>query len=782
MARRVFIAEKPSVARDFARALGETFRSGDGYMESEQSYVTWCYGHLVTMCYPDVYDPKLKRWSLDTIPFIPGTYRYQVIDEAHTKRQFAVVKKLLTAKDVDTIYICTDSGREGEYIYRLVAQEAGVKGKRQLRVWIDSFTDAEIRRGIREAKDDSAYDNMGAAAYLRAQEDYLMGINFSRALSLKYAGAIRDFLGIDHCVIAVGRVMTCVLGMVVSREREIRSFVKTPFYRVIGTFSKDMSGNGQNASQDGKDSAAQAERETPSSGESGCAGSDLPDASSIEAEWMAREGSRFFASPVLYKENGFRKREDAQGLIDLLTDPDSGAGDCVPRVLEISHKKEQKKAPLLYNLAELQNDCSRILKLSPDETLKTAQTLYERGLTTYPRTDARVLSTAVAKEIDHNLKGIGRLPEYRELARTVAESGSWKSIAKTKYTNDKVITDHYAIIPTGEGLGKLSSLKETERRVYDFIVRRFLAIFYPAAVFDKISLLIGLRGETFQTSVKIQKEEGYLVCLSGKHRGQEVNPAEGEKSGVGFEDDVLKTKDDGRTSSKKRSSEALEAFLGSLKKGDLLQLEGLAIREGETTPPKRYTGGSMILAMENAGQLIEDEELREQIRGSGIGTSATRSGILEKLTGNQYLSLNAKTQIYTPTQLGEMIYDVVDVSLRPLLDPRLTASWEKGLTQVAGGMTTQEEYRDKLNDYVARRTNAVKESNYGDLLQQMYRRDAQFYPKPMKFGKKYSYGKGRIKQGTAKGTKRSSSAGGRSPKKTVTGKEESSRRGEEQPV
>ena len=743
--RRVFIAEKPSVARDFARALGETFRNGDGYMESEQSYVTWCYGHLVTMCYPEVYDPQLKRWSLGTIPFIPETYRYQVIEEAHTKRQFAVVKKLLTAADVDTIYICTDSGREGEYIYRLVAQEAGVSGKRQLRVWIDSFTDSEIQRGIREAKDDSAYDNMGAAAYLRAQEDYLMGINFSRALSLKYAGDIRDFLGMDHCVIAVGRVMTCVLGMVVRREREIRSFVKTPFYRVIGTFSKPVQHNNPAAvSSEPSESAADCRKGTSGS---------LHAAGVIEAEWTARKGSRYHQSPLLYKENGFRERKDAQMLIDQLTSPDPDSWDPVPTVLEIGHKKERKNPPLLYNLAELQNDCSRLFKLSPEQTLQTAQTLYERGLTTYPRTDARVLSTAAAKEIDRNLKGLSRLPEYRQLVQPIAEGGSWKSIAKTKYTNDNAITDHYAIIPTGEGQGKLSSLKETDRKVYDLIVRRFLSIFYPAAVFDKISLLIGLRGEVFQASAKVQKEEGYLVCLNRKNGPQDQNSssermAEHSDRGASAGAEIPGT----GASSKESGGAALEAFLRSLKKGDLLQMDGLMIREGETTPPKRYTGGSMILAMENAGQLIEDEELREQIRGSGIGTSATRSGILEKLTDNQYIQLQAKTQIYTPTQLGEMIYDVVEVALRPLLDPRLTASWEKGLTQVADGTTTKEAYRDKLNDYVARRTNAVKESDYGDLLQQMYRRDARFYPKPMKFREKYRRRKKAGRAGSSAGT------------------------------
>ena len=715
--KRVFIAEKPSVARDFAAALHENFRPQDGYMESDQSIVTWCLGHLVTMSYPDAYDPKYKRWSLDTIPFIPDTYRYEVIGEGHTKKQFQVVKRILTSKEVDTIYICTDSGREGEYIYRLVAAQAGVRGKRQLRVWIDSFTEAEIQRGIREAKEDAFYDGMGDAAYLRAQEDYLMGINFSRALSLKYARGIRDFLGMDRCVIAVGRVMTCVLGIVVRREREIRAFVKTPFYRVVGTFS----------------SAA-------SSG-------------ALEAEWSAVKGSRYYESPLLYKENGFRKQEDAQKLIGMLSQ------DASPVVKGISHKTERRNAPLLYNLAELQNDCSRFYKLSPDQTLTAAQTLYERKLTTYPRTDARVLSTAVAKEIDHNLKGIGSLPEYRELVRPIAESGSWKKIGKTKYTNDKAITDHYAIIPTGEGLKALSSLSPEYRKIYDLIVRRFLSVFYPAAVFDKMTVQVGLQTEVFTASLRVNREKGYLVCLERPGRSGRTDPGAGEDRSTGEKDgdsaareksyaegiSSVPTREETMTEEGTNGSgqspagaEALENLLKSLKKGDALHLERLEIREGETTPPKRYTGGSLILTMENAGQFIEEEELREQIKGSGIGTSATRAGILEKLVDNQYLNLNAKTQVYTPTQLGEMIYDAVDVSIRPLLDPRLTASWEKGLTQVAEGTTTQEEYRSKLNEYVARRTNAVKASDYGAALQEMYRRDAQYYPKPMRFKAKYT--------------------------------------------
>ncbi len=712
MGKRVFIAEKPSVAKDFARALHENFRNGDGFQESDASIVTWCFGHLVSMCYPEAYDAALRKWSLDTIPFIPEQYKYQVIDDAGVRRQFKTVQRILTSEEVDTIYICTDSGREGEYIYRLVAAQAGVSGKRQLRVWIDSFTEAEILRGIREARDDSEYDNMGAAAYLRAKEDYLMGINFSRALSLKYAGGIRDYLGMGHCVIAVGRVMTCVLGIVVRREREIRAFTKTPFYRVIGTFAGE-------------------------------------DGSSFEAEWSAAKGSRYENSPLLYKENGFRRSEDAAALIREL-EP-SVQGDPLPVVKQISHRQEKKNAPLLYNLAELQNDCSRILRLSPDQTLDAAQTLYERKLTTYPRTDARVLSSAVAKEIDRNLKGIGNLPAYRELVRAIAVSGSWKNIARTRYTNDKAITDHYAIIPTGEGFSALGSLTPTLQKVYDLVVRRFLSVFYPAAVFDKMTLQVGVGSETLTASLRICKEKGYQVCTEplARSSGRSLPKA-------GREDEADAAPSAEHEQNAPREQAGLENILRRLRKGDSLHAFSYVQKEGETSPPKRYTGGSMILTMENAGQFIEDETLREQIKGSGIGTSATRAGILEKLVDNQYLALNTKTQVYTPTQLGEMIYDTVDISLKPLLDPRLTASWEKGLTQVAEGSTTEEEYQKKLNDYVRRRTDAVKLSDHRAALQTMYRQAAAFYPKPMHFKAKYA-GKGSPRRG-AKKTGRSSGA------------------------
>ena len=676
MSKRVFIAEKPSVAREFANSLGLSFKSKDGYMEAEDTIVTWCVGHLVTMCYPDAYDPKYKKWSLSTMPVIPDKYRYQVIDGV--KKQFGIVKRLLTDKEVDTIYICTDSGREGEYIYRLVAQEAGVQGKRQLRVWIDSQTKEEILRGIKEAKDDSEYDNLGSAAYLRAKEDYLMGINFSRALTLKYGDGISRVLGTKYSVIAVGRVMTCVLGMVVRREREIRDFVKTPFYRVLGNFRPSDNGSGEE----------------------------------ITAEWHAAEGSRYFGTPALYKENGFRERKDAEELIRYLQQP-IAAGDCDIR--SVNRKKEKKNPPLLYNLAELQNDCSRFFKISPDQTLQAAQELYEKKLTTYPRTDARVLSSAVAKEIGKNLKGLSTLSMYRPYLKKILETESYKKIAKTRYTDDKAITDHYAIIPTGQGLNALPSLKETTARVYELICRRFLAIFYPPAIFDKISLEIRLGTEMFSASFKTCVDPGYLEVMDYSFRKKKEDTAEEpqQKDGEGNEQETDK----------------VPAFVSSLRKSMKMNCTGLEIKEGETKPPKRYNSGSMILAMENAGQLIEEEELREQIRGSGIGTSATRAEILKKLFSNRYLALNKKTQVITPTLMGEMIYDTVDCSIRSLLNPKLTASWELGLTRVSEGSVSEEEYLDKLNGFVSRNTNNVKNSNFSDVLQQMYMRDSQFYKK-----------------------------------------------------
>ena len=659
MSKSLYIAEKPSVAREFAKALNIKGKSYDGYMESEDSVVTWCVGHLVTMSYPEVYDPALRRWSLDTLPFIPNEFKYEIIDSV--KKQFDIVCHLLNRPDVETIYVCTDSGREGEYIYRLVDQMAGVHGKQRKRVWIDSQTEEEILRGIREAKDLSEYDNLAASAYLRAKEDYLMGINFSRLLTLKYGPSISNYLKTKSTVLSVGRVMTCVLGMVVRREREIRAFVKTPFYRVLSKL--EVQGR------------------------------------ELEAEWKAVEGSRYFETPMLYKENGFKKKEDAQALINML----EAQPPREMKIEEISKKKEKKNPPLLYNLAELQNDCSRMFKLSPDETLKVVQELYEKKLVTYPRTDARVLSTAVAKEIYKNISGLRNFAPVSDFAQEVIEMGSYKSIAKTRYVNDKQITDHYAIIPTGQGMGSLKALNRTAFSVYTVIAKRFLSVFYPAAEYQKISLVLNKDNERFFANFKVLLSEGYLK-VAGKPTEKQKEGEESEKFDEGFIE-VLK----------------------NLKKGSALPICDLFIKEGETTPPKRYNSGSMILAMENAGQLIEDEELRATIKGSGIGTSATRAEILKKLVTIKYLALNKKTQIITPTQLGEMVFDVVDNSLRSLLNPELTASWEKGLNYVAEGSITPEEYMQKLDHFVSIRTHGVKQLNNQWMLRDKYDEVARNY-------------------------------------------------------
>ena len=671
MAKALYIAEKPSVAQEFAKALKINGQRKDGYLESADSVVTWCVGHLVTMSYPEKYDIKYKRWSFDTLPFLPREFKYEVIPGV--KKQFEIVKGLLNRPDVETIYVCTDSGREGEYIYRLVAQMAGVKGKVQKRVWIDSQTEEEILRGIREAKDISEYDNLAASAYLRAKEDYLMGINFSRVLTLRYGSSVTNYLHSKYQAIAVGRVMTCVLGMVVRREREIRVFVKTPFYRVLSSIA--LAGE------------------------------------SFDGEWRAVEGSRYFQSPYLYKENGFKKKEHAQMLIDqlMVNQPLS----CT--VEKVERKKENKNPPLLFNLAELQNVCSKLFKISPDETLRIVQELYEKKLVTYPRTDARGLSTAVAKEIYKNISGLRNYQQAGAAAAEVLGMESWKNIAKTRYVNDKQITDHYAIIPTGQGLNALGSVSLTAQRVYETIVRRFLCIFYPPAVYQKVSLVTKLDGESFFSSFKVLKEEGYLKIATNSFARKKASDS--EKGGNGEEEEAS------------CDTVLLEA-LQKLKKGDILPVNGLSIKEGETSPPKRYNSGSMILAMENAGQLIEDEELRAQIKGSGIGTSATRAEILKKLFNIKYLALNKKTQVITPTLLGEMIFDVVNCSIRQLLNPELTASWEKGLTYVSEGSTTEQEYMDKLEHFVRVRTQQVEASNYQYNLRQFFDAAAVNYRKP----------------------------------------------------
>ncbi|BCJ93646.1 DNA topoisomerase [Anaerocolumna cellulosilytica] len=706
MSKSLYISEKPSVAQEFAKALKENFKKHDGYMESDSAIVTWCVGHLVTMSYPESYDPALKRWSLETIPFLPKEFRYEIIP--NVKKQFQTVKDLLNRKDVSCIYVCTDSGREGEYIYRLVDQLAKVPaGKEKRRVWIDSQTEEEILRGIKEAKDLSAYDNLSDAAYLRAKEDYLMGINFSRVLTLKYGQNVTNYLGSQkRSAISVGRVMTCVLGMVVRREREIREFVKTPFYRVLNTL--DASGR------------------------------------SFEGEFRAVEGSKYFNSLLLYKENGFKEQKDAKNLIGELLDREpnllekqensknsyvdtiSDEENQEAEITNLEKKKENKNPPLLFNLAELQNECSRLFKISPDETLKITQELYEKKLVTYPRTDARVLSTAVSKEIHKNIGGLKGYVHSREYALEILTKGSYKNIAKTRYVNDKQITDHYAIIPTGQGLNSLNSLSATAAKVYEVIVRRFLCIFYPPAVYQKINLTTRMKTESFFSSFKVLLDEGYLrVAINSFDKRQ-------EKAGqVNKENPSIEA---GNTSEKENSGE--ESFdtdfmdiIKGLKKGMQLPVKAMTIKEGETAPPKRYSSGSMILAMENAGQLIEDEELRAQIKGSGIGTSATRAEILNKLVKIEYLALNKKTQIVTPTLFGEMIYDVVNSSIRSLLNPELTASWEKGLTMVSDGSITKEEYMEKLEGFVSRLTNGVKGLNNQYVLNACFKEISANYKK-----------------------------------------------------
>ena len=697
MGKSVYIAEKPSVAQEFAKALKLNTKRRDGYLESDEAIVTWCVGHLVTMSYPEEYDPALKRWNLQTLPFIPEEFKYEVIPSV--AKQFQIVSGILNREDVDTIYVCTDSGREGEYIYRLVEQEAHVEGKKRRRVWIDSQTEEEILRGIREAKDLSEYDNLGASAYLRAKEDYLMGINFSRLLTLKYGNSISNFLQTKYSAVSVGRVMTCVLGMVVRREREIRDFVKTPFYRVLSTI--DAQGH------------------------------------TFEGEWRAVKGSRYFESYDLYKENGFKERKKAEELIQYLQTPDDesvnvagiqGQSGLNCRIESIEKKKEKKNPPLLYNLAELQNDCSKRFKISPDETLRIVQELYEKKLVTYPRTDARVLSTAVAKEITRNLNGLSKYPMAAPYMQDILNFGSYKTLAKTRYVNDKQITDHYAIIPTGQGLNALSTVSSTAKGVYDLIVRRFLSIFYPPAVYQKVAIVTKIKEESFFSSFKVLAEEGYLK-VAGIPKKKASQTATKDSSNGNSENNNNDTNDEaGSDSSDQSLDTGLFEVIKSLKKGAVLQVRALDIKEGETSPPKRYNSGSMILAMENAGQLIEDEELRAQIKGSGIGTSATRAEILKKLVNIKYLALNKKTQVITPTLQGEMIYDVVDHSIRSLLNPELTASWEKGLNYVAEGSITSDEYMRKLDHFITSRTVGVKGLNNQYQLRACYEKAAGFYP------------------------------------------------------
>ena len=644
--KKLFIAEKPSVAKQFAEALGVATGGGNrGYLENQDYIFTWCVGHLISMSYPEKYDEELKKWKMDPLPFIPKDYLYEVIPSV--KEQFSIVSALLQRKDVETIYICTDSGREGEYIYRLVASQCPEIHAEEKRVWIDSQTKEEILRGIREAKAKTAYDRLGTAAYLRAKEDYLMGINFSRVLTLRYGRELARALGKEKStVIAVGRVMSCVLAMIVQREMEIRAFQKTSFWKLLGDFSLD----GENTA--------------------------------LSCEFRGKEESKHYKESDLYKNMGFLQEEKAKAFQELFKPyPREGMITCLEK------KKEVKNPPLLFNLAELQNECAKILKISPDDTLKLVQELYEKKLCTYPRTDARVLSTAVSKEVEKNIRGLSAFPEYLPFAKDILERKSYSGIAKTKYCDDKKITDHYAIIPTGQGRAQYNSLGTLQKKVFDFIVRRFLSIFYPSAEYKKYNLCITVSEEEFFTNEKQLEKPGYLLL---------------------YEKSIEKDADKEEDSENEVNRVGGLSGLSGLKKGSKIYLMQTGLREGETSPPKRYTSGTMILAMENAGKLIEDESLREQIKGSGIGTSATRAGILTKLEKNEYIHLDKKNQQLSPSLLGEKIVQILWNSIPSLLNPTLTASWEKGLSYVEEGKIEEKEYMEKLEDFVRKNTEKVK--------------------------------------------------------------------------
>ncbi len=633
MAKKILITEKPSVAREFAKVLGINGANKNGYLESDEWIITWCVGHLVTMSYPEKYDEKLKFWRLDTLPFLPKEYKYEVISSV--EKQFNIIKGLLLREDVDTIYVSTDSGREGEYIYRLVEQEVGVNNKIRKRVWIDSQTEEEIKRGIKEAKDLEEYNSLSDSAYLRAKEDYLIGINFSRLLSIIYGRRIAKQINEEKISISVGRVMTCVLGMVVSREREIRNFVKTPYYKIIGEFGREET---------------------------------------FKAEWKVSENSVMYNSPKLYNDSGFKKENDAKEFISSFEGKKA-------KIIEVKKAKSKENAPLLFNLAEIQNECTKRFKIKPDETLAIIQELYEKKLVTYPRTDARVLSTAVAKVITKNLNGIAkgfRDEEVQSYIKKMSEEKYSTNIIKSKYVNDSKITDHYAIIPTGEGYENYDKLQELQKQVYKIIVKRFLAIFYPPAEFSKVNVTVGIDNEEFSTSGKVCIKQGYL--------------------------EILKQKADKKEDDEESSDLTI---LNSLKKGEEIEIRNFETKASETSPPSRYNSGSMILAMENAGKLIEDEELREQIKGAGIGTSATRAEIMKKLEKINYIAINSKTQIITPTDKGELIYDVVKNSMPDMLNPKLTASWEKGLDMVARKEIQAEEFMQKLETYIKSKFNKL---------------------------------------------------------------------------
>ena len=644
MAKKILITEKPSVAMEFAKVLKINGTRKDGYLESENWIVTWCVGHLVTMSYPEVYDEKLKFWRLDTLPFMPKEYKYEVIP--NVQKQYNIIKTLLSREDVDSVYVATDSGREGEYIFRLVENQIGIKKQNRKRVWIDSQTEEEIKRGIEEAKDLSEYDSLSDSAYLRAKEDYLIGINFSRLLSIIYGRRVAKDLDEDKISISVGRVMTCVLGMIVSREREIRNFVKVPYYKIIGEFGTE-----------GK--------------------------STLKAEWKVNEKSKMWESPKLYNESGFKKENDAKDFILSLQGKKA-------IVTEVKKTKTKENAPLLFNLAEIQNECTKRFKIKPDETLEIIQNLYEKKLVTYPRTDARVLSTAIAKVISKNLNGIAKGYKDEEVQGYVKKMATEKyktDLTKTKYVNDSKITDHYAIIPTGQGYDNYDKLPDLQKQVYKVIVKRYLAIFYPPAEFNKISVKINIENEEFNASGKVCTKQGYLEVLKERKTADEKLSEQGSGNNTSEDTDL--------------------SILGSLKKGQEIEVVNFEIKTSETTPPSRYNSGSIILAMENAGKLIEDEELREQIKGAGIGTSATRAEIMKKLERIGYIAINSKTQIITPTKKGEAIYDVVNNSMPDMLNPKLTASWEKGLDMVAKKEIKPDVFMGKLENYINSKVNKL---------------------------------------------------------------------------
>ena len=651
MGKKLLITEKPSVAMEFAKALKLNTTRKNGYIESNDWIITWCVGHLVTMSYPEKYDEKLKFWRLDTLPFIPNEWKYELIPAV--ENQFNIVKSLLQREDLEEIYNAGDSGREGEYIQRLVFMMAKPNPNAKMkRVWIDSQTEEEILRGIREAKDLKEYDSLSDSAYLRAKEDYLIGINFSRLLSIIYGKNLANKINEEKASISVGRVMTCVLGMVVSREREIRNFVKTKYYKIIGEFGDENS--------------------------------------KFNAEWKVNEKSKLFETPKLYNESGFKNENDAREFIASLAEKEAV-------ITELKKSKQKENAPLLFNLAEVQNECTKRFKIKPDETLEIIQNLYEKKLVTYPRTDARVLSTAVAKEIKKNLNGIATRfqdEEIQSYIKKMVEEKYSTNLLKTKYVNDSKITDHYAIIPTGQGFENYDKLPELQKEVYKVIVKRFLAIFYPPAEYNKVNVTINIENETFYANGKVCIYKGYLEILK---------PI---KKSTKQEENVENTSQNNQNEEDKEENDNLEIFK-NLKKGQKIDVKNFEIKDAETSPPTRYNSGSMILAMENAGKLIEEEELREQIKGAGIGTSATRAEIIKKLEKIKYIEINSKTQIITPTLKGETIYDIVNKSMPDMLNPKLTASWEKGLDMVAKKEIKSDEFMIKLDNYIHSKFNKL---------------------------------------------------------------------------